>query len=86
MKLRSDIITQTIDGTQFLIPLGSDGFSGVVKSNETAAFIVDQLKQETTAEAIADALGEVYDAPRETLMADIETCLAKLRSIGVLEE
>ena len=39
MKLKSDFITQEIDGTQFLVAVGGESFNGIVKSNATAAFI-----------------------------------------------
>ena len=57
-----------------------------MKNNSTAAFIVDCLKQETTAEAIVDAMCEKYDAPREVIAADVEEAIGKLRSIHALEE
>ena len=86
MKLKSSFVTQKIDDTQFLVPLGNESFRGIVKSNSTAAFIVDQLKEETTKEAIVDAMCAQYDAPRETIEADVEKALNTLRSVGALEE
>lgn len=86
MKLKSSFITQVIDGTQFLVPIGGEDFSGIVRSNETAAFIVNCLKQDTTPEAIVDALANEYDGPREVMAADVAEVLTKLRSINALEE
>ena len=86
MKLKSDFITQVIDDTQFLVPLGGESFQGIVRSNKTAAFIVDCLKEETTAEAIVDAMCEKYDAPRATIAADVAKVLDTLRGIHALEE
>lgn len=86
MKLKPNFITQDIDGTQFLIPIGGEAFSGIVRSNEPAAFIVDLLKEETTEAALVDAMCAEYDAPREVLAADVATVLRKLRGIGALEE
>jgi hypothetical protein len=86
MKLKSDFITQDIEDTQFLVPLGGESFQGIVRSNKTAAFIVDCLKEETTAEAIVDAMCEKYDAPRATIAADVAEILDTLRGIHALEE
>ena len=86
MKLKGDFVTQVIDDTQFLVPLGGESFRGIVRSNKTAAFIVDLLKEETTAEAIVDAMCARYDAPRETVAADVGAILDTLRGIGALEE
>ncbi len=86
MKLNQDFATQTIDGTQFMIPVGKTSFNGLVRSNKTAAFIVDCLKEDTTPEAIVDAMCAKYDAPRETIAADVEKILNTLRSINALTE
>ena len=86
MKLKKEFVTQMIDDTQFLVPLGAESFRGIVRSNRTAAFLVDCLKEETTAEQIVDAMCERYDAPRETIAADVEKVLSTLRGIRALEE
>ena len=86
MKLKDDFITQDIDDTQFLVPVGAEAFSGIVRSNKTAAFIVNCLKEETMETAIVDAMCANYDAPRETIAADVAEILGKLRSINAIEE
>ena len=86
MKLKDDFITQDIDDTQFLVPVGAEAFHGIVRSNKTAAFIVNCLKQETTKEEIVDAMCKKYNAPRETIAKDVETVLNTLRRIRAIEE
>ena len=86
MKLKDSFITQDIDGAQFMVAVGEASFTGIVKSNKTAAFIVDCLKEETTKEQIVDAMCRRYDAPRERIEADVEGVLNKLRGIGALDE
>ena len=86
MKLKSDFITQTIEDTQFLVPVGAEAFRGIVRSNMTAAFIVDCLKEETTEEAIVDAMCAKYDAPRDVIAADVAEIIEKLRGINAIEE
>ena len=86
MKLKSDFITQEIDDTQFLVPVGAESFQGIVRSNRTAAFIVDCLREETTEEAIVDAMLARYAVDRETVTADVREILDQLRSINALEE
>ena len=86
MKLKDDFITQTIDDVQFLVPVGGESFSGVARSNKTAAFIVDCLKEETTEEQIVDAMSAKYDAPREEIAADVKEILDVLRGINALTE
>lgn len=86
MKLKSDFITQNIEGTQFLVPIGTEAFQGIVRNNKTAAFIVDCLKEDTTVDAIVDKMCAKYDASRETIAADVKQILDTLRGINALEE
>ena len=86
MRLKEDFLVQMIDDTQYLVPVGDGSFSGVVRGNRTAAFIVDLLKEETTEAAIIDAMCGQYDAPRETIAADVTAILNTLRGVGALEE
>ena len=86
MKLKQDYATQAIDDTLFIIPVGTDEFNGIVRSNPTAAFIVDMLKEETTKEKIVEAMCERYDAPPQTIEEDVEQVLGTLRRIHALEE
>ena len=86
MRLKNDFITQVIDGVQYLVPVGAEKFSGMLRNNKTAAFIVDRLKEETTEEAVVDAMCAKYDAPRDEIAADVKGILSTLRSVGALEE
>ena len=86
MRLKNDFITQVIDGVQYLVPVGAEKFSGMLRNNRTAAFIVDCLKEETTEEAVGDGMCAKYDAPRDETAADVKGILSTLRSVGALEE
>ena len=86
MKLKSDYITQEVDDAQFLVGVGSASFNGIIRSNRTAAFIVDCLRKNTTEEAIVDAMLKEYDAPREVIARDVKKVLETLRSVSALEE
>lgn len=86
MKLKNGFITHEVGEQQVMVAAGDVEFNGIVRSNQTAAFIVDSLKKDTTAEAIVDAMAEKYDAPREVIERDVEAILDKLRSIEALDE
>jgi methyltransferase-like protein len=85
MRLKDAFITHDSEGEQVLIDVTSS-FAGLVRSNKTAAFIVDCLKTDTTKEQIVDAMYEKYDAPKEVLQKDVDAIIDKLRGIGALEE
>ena len=86
MKLKDNFITQDVEDIQFLVPVGGEAFQGIVRSNETAAFIVNCLRNETTEEAIAEAMFEEYEAPKDVILADLRKILETLRGINALEE
>ncbi len=86
MKLKDDFITQSIEETQFLVPIGGGAFNVILRSNKTAAFIVDCLKEETTKDAIVDAMSEKYDVARDVIESDVEEILNILRKINALDE
>ena len=86
MKLKSDFITQQIDDTLYLVPVGTEEFRGLVKNNKTAAFVINCLKEETTEEAILDAMLNKYDASKDELSTGMNKVLDTLRQIGALEE
>ena len=46
MKLKSDFITQTIDGTQFLVSIGAESFQGIARSNKTSALYGDAMQKQ----------------------------------------
>ena len=85
MKLKENFITQEMDGEQIMVAAGG-GFAGMVRSNATAAFIVDCLKTGTTKEAILDAMEQKYDAPRKVMADDVDMVIGNLRKIGALDE
>lgn len=86
MRLKDGFITHETDGEQIMVASGKVRFAGLVRSNETAAFIVNSLKTETTKEAIVDAMAAKYDAPKEIIARDVEKILGQLKSIEALDE
>ena len=86
MRLKDGINTLDIDGTQFLVPAGAEDFRSIIRSNETAAVIVELLREETSAERIVDVMCAEYDAPEEQIRADVAKILETLRSIDALDE
>ena len=84
MKLKETFITYS-SGEEYTM-VATRGFSGMVRSNKTAAFIIELLKRPTTPDQIVDAMTERFDAPRSVVEKDVAQILDKLRSIGALEE
>lgn len=87
MKLKEGFITHTLQGQQMMVAAGPAAklFRGVVRANETAAFIIDCLKAETTEHEIVRKLCEEYDVSNERASAGVRKVLEQLREIGAIE-
>lgn len=86
MKLREGFITHDIQGAQMMVATGeaAETFHGLVRFNETAAFIVNCLKVETSLDEIVDKILAKYDVSREIAMQDVQEIIEKLNSIGAV--
>ena len=85
MKLKDTYITHDSDGEQILLDTSSS-FAGLIRSNKTAAFIVECLKDDTTQEKTVEAMFEKYDAPKDVLAKDVSAVIEKLRKVGAIDE
>lgn len=88
MKLKDGFITYETDGEQIMVAAeaSDEVFHGLVRSNKTAAFIVDCLKNETAFENIVDAMANKFDAPKDIISKDVQEIISQLRSIGAIDE
>ena len=88
MRSNSEFIVHRLADETVMVPTGEAArrFQGIVRLNETAAFLVEHLQTETTAEALTAALAAAYDVAPETVQEDVAAVLSRLRQIGALEE
>ena len=85
MKLKSSFITHTSGGEQLMISVDGE-FSGMVRSNATAAFIIDILKEDVTTEEIVEKIMAEYDAEQSIVEKDVARVISTLREIGAIDE
>jgi len=86
MKLRDGFITHASNGEHIMVTAGNAAFNGMIRSNKTAGFIVECLKNEVTKEDIVEKMLEKYDAPRELIEKDVGKILEKLQGIGAIDD
>ncbi|MBR3667071.1 MAG: PqqD family protein [Ruminococcus sp.] len=86
MKLNSGFLTHVSKGEHITVSTGGTDWNGLIRSNPTAAFIIECLKTDTTESAIVDKLLEKYDVERSVAEKDTAAVIAKLRSIGAIDE
>ncbi len=86
MKLKKEFITHNTGSESLLVPTGGADFSGLVKGNSTFGAILELLKDDTTEDAVIEAMKMRFDAPEEVIVRDVKKALSKLRQIGAIDE
>lgn len=88
MKLNDSYISREIGGITVLLPVDSenDEAPSLACYNQTAAMIVKCLEEETSEEAIVEALAERFEGSREDIEAGVAQFLEALRAGGILDE
>ena len=87
MKIRDGYMLSDVAGTPVVVPLGAHtSFHNMIKLNPTGKFLWEKLKEETTREALVDAMVAEYKIDRALATRDVDAFLASLSSFGALEE
>ena len=88
MKLKDSFIFTELGEGSILVPTGNDENSihGIIRLNETAAFIVNCLKKETSSDQIVNDLLREYEVTRTDAEKHVNALLEKLREVGAVEE
>lgn len=86
MKLKKGFITHMLGDEQIMVAAGpaAQEFHGLVRSNETAAFIIDCLKSDVSESDIVARILETYDVSAEIAQKDVRKILEKLQEIGAI--
>ncbi|HIU50587.1 MAG TPA: PqqD family protein [Candidatus Limousia pullorum] len=87
MKLKDGFITYNTGDENLLVATGEAGksFNGIVRNNETAAFIAELLKNEITEDEIVNKILEEYDVDEKTARKDVKKLLDTFKREGFLE-
>lgn len=88
MKLKDGFLLHKTGEETLVVASGPAAavFNGLIRNNSTAGFILEQLQQTTTEEAIVDAMEARYDAPQAQIAADVHRMVERLRAEGFLDE
>ena len=88
MKLLYTFENVNLDGEIMAVPVGdnSENLHGMLRLNETAAFILDCLKEDTTEEKIVDKILTEYEGDRNEIAGYVSDYIAELKQAGVISE
>ena len=87
MKAKYMFEIMDLDDGLVAVPVGNgaDQFHGVMKVNETAAAILKLLEQETTENAIVEALLKEYTGDKDEITGYVQEYIEKLKMEGIVE-
>ena len=86
MKLTSGFIAHDDGDQKLLVSTGATKFSGLVRSNSSAGFIIQCLETETTEDEIVAKMQKKWEVSDEIARRDVRKITEQLRDIGAIEE
>ncbi|MBE6843630.1 MAG: PqqD family protein [Oscillospiraceae bacterium] len=86
MKLKEGFITHESMSEHITVTAGNTDFNGMVRSNQTAGFIIECLKNDVTCDEIVAKMLEKYDAPEDVIRKDVDRILKQLGDIGAIDD
>ena len=85
MKLNNGFLAHDDGGQKLLVSTGATKFSGLVRSNPTAGFIIECLEQETTEDEIVAKMQKKWDVSDEIARRDVQKIVKQLKGIGAID-
>ena len=86
MKLNSGFLTHNDGDNKLLASTGATKFSGLVRSNQTAGFIIECLEQNTNEDEIVAKMQKKWEVSDEIARRDVRKVIDQLRNIGAIDE
>lgn len=87
MKLKYNFVVNQVADQMVAVPVGDDlgEFNGFIKMNDVGADIFDLLKEDTTVDAMVEALKVKYtDATEEEVRENVVSFTDRLKESGIL--
>ena len=87
MKLKAGFVLRNICDSYVVVAIGdrASKYKGMIKLNETGAFLWQHLQQDCTREQLLNAMVEEYDVEEAVAGVGIDSFIATLKDADVLE-
>lgn len=86
MKLNNGFLAHDDGESKLLVSTGATKFSGLVRSNPTAGFIIECLENETTEDEIVAKMLKKWDVTDEVARHDVRKIVKQLKGIGAIDD
>lgn len=86
MKIKDGFILRKVGGQNVVVAIGaaSRDFNGIMRLNETGAFLWSQLSAEKTEQQLCDALLKEYEVTAGQAAADVAEFIGTLKNAALL--
>lgn len=88
MKLKYEFTIEKIGDNNIAVPSGSAivDFNGILKLNETAAFIIEKLNDEISMDDLVFAVSEKFSCDKNAASENVEYIINGLKESNLLAE
>lgn len=86
MKLKNIFEEEIINDSTVMVSLDNTILNGIIHANETASFIISNLKEDTSIDAIASKLSLRYNISLAHAVSSVEGIVFQLRELHLIEE
>lgn len=85
MKLKEGFVLRRVGGQVVVLPINDDlDLNTMIKLNDTGAFLWERMQEETSEDALVEALLSEYDVDEATARSCVDRFVGKLREHGFL--
>lgn len=87
MKIKKGFVLRELAGKHVVVAVGEAAreFNGIIRLNNTGAFLWNKLQSGTDDEALVTALLDEYDIDSSTAKQDVSTFVKTIREAGLIE-
>lgn len=88
MKIKKNFMLRSVAGESIVIAVGdaAKDFGGMIKLNETGAFLWKQLESDSTEDALVKAMLGAYETDEETAKKDVKAFISALEKAELIEK
>lgn len=88
MKRKDGFVMRKVGERWVIVAVGEESkkFNGMIRVNESGAFLFGQLEQEMTKEELVQALMKEYEIDEETAIKGVEKFLDAVVDTGILQK
>lgn len=86
MKIKNIFESEKIGNEEVMVSLNSEIFSGIIRTNDTASFIISCIKEDTTLEEVSLKLCSKYQISQEQASKAVNKIISQLLELNLIEK